>query len=328
MLPLMKEARGRGHEIRVFCTDQHLEEKFGKTVDEVSGEQVPVVEVPMGQRDDRAVERGAAIGRGLVGLSSAFDLYPLDCVVLFGDRGETLVGAIAAHQLRIPIVHIQGGDSSGCLDDDMRHAISMLADVHFPSNPRSEKRLRRMGVKGFVRCVGDLHLDIVHERTEFHYLQGLYKVEIGGYDIVLVHPDTNEPENAGALFSEAISKVRCGRVLMVYPCSDQGHQAIIEAQDKLTNQVGWTSHPSIPQRDFHGLLEHAHALIGNSSAGIIECPYFDTPFIEIGNRQKGRYRGDYGGGKAYMKVADDLEMLFARRASVSPEEQGKAATDV
>ena len=323
LTPTVRELRERGHDVWWLATDQHVSQKFGSTLKELNGD-IRCVGWP--QHGDRPEDRLFAMADGLHDLRHVFLRDHPDCIVLFGDRGETLMTAIAAHQLNIPVVHIQGGDASGCLDDDMRHAISHLAKLHLPSNAESADRLRRMGVKGDIRVVGDLHLDMMDERTPFGDLRDRYNVGWKAYDIVLVHPDTEEPENSEDLIIEALETatgVDCK--IAVYPCSDQGHQAIIDHLRTWERPLRRQVFKNIPQRDFHGLLQGANALIGNSSAGVIEAPYLKTRFIEIGNRQRGRYRGDYGDGKAYLKVADAIEGLLAKRNPVQRGEPAEVA---
>src|SRR5262245_40098756 len=86
-----------------------------------------------------------SVGFGVVEFASEFQRLAPDLVLLIGDRYEALAAAIAAAYMNICIVHIQGGEVSGSIDESARHAITKFAHYHFPSTRRSAEYLLRMG---------------------------------------------------------------------------------------------------------------------------------------------------------------------------------------
>ena len=84
-----------------------------------------------------------------------------DLVILAGDRFEILGAATAAHLMGIPIAHLSGGDiTEGSQDDAMRHAITKLAALHFPTNQESAERLLAMGEEKWrIHMVGAPQID-------------------------------------------------------------------------------------------------------------------------------------------------------------------------
>jgi UDP-hydrolysing UDP-N-acetyl-D-glucosamine 2-epimerase len=221
------------------------------------------------------------------------DLKP-DILLVIGDRGEVLAACVAAHNLRIAIAHVQGGDVSGSLDEPMRHAITKLAHIHFPSTEASARRILAMGEEGWrVHVVGDTHIDqiLLGRITPGDELRTQYSLPDGDpFLLVLQHSDSTEPEKSRAQMAETVAAVLSFglRTVFVYPCSDQGFEGIIEEIESVRDKPGVSVHRNIPANDFTGLQRLAGCLAGNSSAGLIEAPYFGLPAVNIGNRQIGR----------------------------------------
>ena len=147
-------------ELQLVVTDQHLYDRFSRTVREVE-EQFPIsAAIDMGQSGDSNQDRAQAIGRCLEQSAAVLAELKPDILLVIGDRGEVFAACIAAHNLRIAIAHVQGGDVSGSLDEPVRHAITKLAHIHLPSTASSAERIRRMGEEDWrIHVVGDTHVD-------------------------------------------------------------------------------------------------------------------------------------------------------------------------
>ncbi len=298
LAPTMDEiARRPGLRLSIVVTDQHLYERFGRTMTEVE-ERFPVTAaIDMEQRGDTNRDRARAIGVCLTKSADVLaDLAP-DVLLVIGDRGEVLAATVAAHNLRIAIAHVQGGDISGSLDEPVRHAITKLAHIHFASTVQSAERIVKMGEEPWrVHVVGDTHIDqiLLNRATPAADVRARYNLPDGmPVLLVLQHPDSTVPEASGAHMRETLAAVRsvgC-RTLVVYPCSDQGFEGIISAIDEHAETPGWSVHRNIPADDFIGLQSLATCLVGNSSAGLIESPYFGLPAVNVGDRQIGREHG-------------------------------------
>ncbi len=282
-------------ELKVVVTDQHLYDRFGRTVEEVEGRFRVDAAIDMGQEGDSNADRGRAVGVCLTkSIDVLADLAP-DILLVIGDRGEVFAACIAAHNLRIPIAHVQGGDVSGSLDEPVRHAITKLAHIHFPSTELSAERIRRMGEEEWrIHVVGDTHIDqiILGDVTPEEELRRRYGLSDEPFVLVLQHSDSTVADQSGAQMAETMAAVSDAgvRALLVYPCSDQGFEGIIGEIEKSANPPLVTVHKNIPAPDFVGLQKLAAALVGNSSAGLIEAPYFGLPAVNIGDRQIGRER--------------------------------------
>src|SRR5918994_636159 len=91
------------------------------------------------------VTSAKSTGLGVVELSSVFDALRPDVVVTIADRFETLATAVAASYTNIPVAHLQGGEVTGSIDEKVRHAVTKLADLHFPSTKLAAENLIRLG---------------------------------------------------------------------------------------------------------------------------------------------------------------------------------------
>ncbi len=283
-------------EMQLVVTDQHLYDRFGRTLDEVEARFPVAAAIEMEQAGDTNEDRARAIGRCLErSVDVLAELRP-DVLLVIGDRGEVFAGCIAAHNMGIAIAHIQGGDLSGSLDEPVRHAITKLAHIHFPSTPASASRIIAMGEQPWrVHTVGDTHIDqlFLGQATAERNLRESYDLADGEpFVLVLQHSDSTVPTASAAQMVETVAAVEATgmRRLYVYPCSDQGFEGIIETIEERRGAAGATIHRNIPAADFIGLQRMAACLVGNSSAGLIEAPYFALPAINVGARQEGRER--------------------------------------
>ena len=283
-------------ELRLVVTDQHLYDRFGRTVSEVENSFTVDAAIDMEQAGDTNEDRARAVGRCLVKAVDVLEKLRPELLLVIGDRGEVFAGCIAAHNMRIAIAHVQGGDVSGSLDEPVRHAISKLAHIHFPSTAASAARIARMGEEEWrIHVVGDTHIDqmFLGDVTAEAEVRARYALPVGApVVLVLQHPDSTEPDHAAAQMAETVAAVTDAghRAMFVYPCSDQGFEGIIGEIEKVRDAPGMSVHQNIPAADFQGLQRIATCLVGNSSAGLIEAPYFGLPAINVGARQRGRER--------------------------------------
>lgn len=279
-------------ELQLIITDQHVNKNFGGTRIEIEKEFIIAAAVDMEQSDGDSSSRVKALGTCLYKMTDTLTNLMPDIIVLYGDRGEVLVTAIAAANLKIPIAHLQGGDVSGNIDELMRHSTTKLSHLHFPSTKESAERIIRMGEEEWrVQYVGDNHVDLIvsGEYMSFDELRSIYNVEEKKYIILLQHPETTRNRNNYNDIKVTLSSVlkRDMRLIIIYPCSDQGYDEIVSAIEEI-DDVNVSVHKNIDAYEFWGLMKSAAFMIGNSSAGLIETPYFNLPTINLGKRQVGR----------------------------------------
>jgi UDP-hydrolysing UDP-N-acetyl-D-glucosamine 2-epimerase len=287
-----------GMEMKVIASDMHLSRTFGLTIDEVRSQVAVDALVDLGNYGDAPLDRTQALGRCVERLAGVLAELRPDILLLLGDRGETLAAAMCAVELGIIVAHIQAGDISGGLDDIHRHAITKLAHLHFSQNERQRQRAIRLGEAAErVWNTGAPYVDSIVRGSFPRPAEALAAIGLSGsldYFIILQHPDTYRPERSYA-HTKAILAAVAGRSehkIVVYPCSDPGHGDVIRAIEENGDAPGFSVFRNIESQTFLGLLRGAKALIGNSSAGIIEAPYFSLPFVNVGSRQDGRETAD------------------------------------
>jgi UDP-hydrolysing UDP-N-acetyl-D-glucosamine 2-epimerase len=286
----------------------HLDSAFGKTMAEIEADGFSVYrEVEMNMQRDSLFATAQAIGTGILSLSKILDGLRPDFLVVYADRYEAFAAMITGTQMSIPTAHIEGGDytEGGALDDSVRHAMTKLAHLHFPTNEQAADRIRRLGEEPWrVFNVGQPSLDVI--------AKGLFaspdelKVDLGldvSRPIVLFcqHSVTTEVEAASDQVRPSLNALQSlaevgYQIVITYPNNDAGGRRIIEKINSLRGVEGVQIHESLGRYRFHGLLNvigrHGRgAFVGNSSAGIKETPVFGCPVVNIGSRQQGRLRG-------------------------------------
>jgi len=221
-----------------------------------------------------------------------------DICVLYGDRGEVLATAMASTALGIPIAHLQGGDISGSVDEQVRHAVTKLSQLHFPSTVFSGRRIEQLGEESWrVHVVGDNHIDLI---VAGEYLSSVAVATQLNLDpsqpiaVVLQHSETTAPEDAYCQMSETLLAVRESglQTVVIHPCSDVGYSGVVKAIEDLATGDQFRVCVNLEAQVFWGLLAIASVFVGNSSAGLIETPTFHLPAVNVGRRQEGRLHSE------------------------------------
>lgn len=282
--------------LSLIVTDMHLSKAFGYTIREVKKYFKITSKLNLDQKDDSGMSRASALGNCVVKVTKSLNKLKPDILVLLGDRGEVLSAAIAAIELNIPIAHILGGDLAGNRDGNRIHSITKLAHLHFPSSVDSYKRILNLGEEVWrVHNFGATYVDNIVSRNYTPNIQVRKKYNISAkenYFICIQHPTTLNEEKSYTESSnlfKVLKKFKC-KIILIYPCSDQGYQGVIKAINKFSSNKNFLIHKNIDANDFWGLMEDASLFIGNSSSGLIETPYFNLPTVNLGIRQKGRVR--------------------------------------
>ena len=282
-------------ELATLVSGAHLSPEFGSSVELIRADGFPVsAEVPMLLADQRRSAWSRAIGGAIAGCAEAYERLAPDIVLISGDRAETIAACVAAAYMRLPIAHIQAGDKSGHIDDAARHAIGKFAHIHLASCRDSVERLRRMGEQEFrIHDVGAPQLDNIVGRSfppRVLELDGRPLDLAQPYLLLMQHPVLAEIE---ALVDQVGAAVRACLgsglpVVWVYPNSDLGFHRILELMAVGRDDARLRIVNNLEREEFLTLLANCKALVGNSSAGILEAPSFRVPVVNIGTRQRGR----------------------------------------
>src|SRR3989344_1144578 len=300
-IPLMRLIEDDpGLDLHILLGDMHTSKKFGSTGKEVKSlfPRAKIALINMGTgRGDTPVIRAENLGECLKKTARVLEKLKPDIVLVHADRGEHLIVAFAALNLGIPVGHTQGGEVSGNIDDVQRHAITKLAHLHFPETKAAAKRLKKLGEANWrINVAGSVYIDRIVKRMYTPNNIARKKYGLGaleGYFLVLFHPDTYESSKTNNLMAKnilsAIKSLKI-RAIVVYPCSDPGYESVIKAIEERSRDAQFLIYKNIENLDFLGLMSGAKAMVGNSSAALVEAPYFKLPAINIGKRQIGRGR--------------------------------------
>jgi UDP-hydrolysing UDP-N-acetyl-D-glucosamine 2-epimerase len=316
MLPLLGSLRKSPQiDTAIFCIDQHWMEKFGSTIKKMGPGQLGCAPIALG---DSARDRCLNLGHYVSEIASHLYIHKPDLLILYGDRGEVAAAALSAATLGIPVAHLQAGDITGNVDDIYRGMISQSANLLFTScGGYKEDLLRKGHSEERIFVTGDQHLDAVQNRGTMdkkEVCERLGVPERSAIGIIIVHPDTSEPGGNEVMIENVLCACTSHSHMQwfaVYPCSDPGHDIIIDALHKYSARVKNLSvHANIQAEVFHNLLFHSELIVGNSSCGIIEAPFLSTPSLDIGGRQHGRVRSPsihWASGHKYFHINNGVE---------------------
>ena len=279
----------------------HLLPDQGKTIDTIKedGLQIDSVARTIVEGED-LVAMAKSVGLGILELPTILENYTPDVVVVHGDRFEALSVAISAAMMNIPVAHIQGGEVTGSIDESIRHAITKMAHIHFPSTDKSRERIFKMGERPeSVFTVGSPAIDairaVINRPKEELYRK--YKLDPNSPFLIMAqHPVTTEFNRLREEISEtlrAIYELKI-RTIMIFPNIDAGSKDMVAKirHFEMSYHLPFVNkYKHIHFDDFIGLMSFCACMAGNSSAGIIESSYIGTPVVNIGTRQNGRERG-------------------------------------
>ena len=275
----------------IFVTGMHLMPEYGYTLIEVERSGFKNILTFKNHTDESTMD--LTLAKTIEGFSSYIKNVNPDLIVVHGDRVEAMAGAIVGSLNNILVAHIEGGELSGTIDELIRHSVSKLSHIHFTSNNEAKKRLLQMGeIPNSIFTIGSPDIDTMFSKDlpTLVEVKDYYEISFIDYAVVMYHPVTTEEKYMRVYannFIKALLKSN-DNYIVVFPNNDLGSKFIIEAYKKLKNNDRFRIYPSIRFEYFLTLLKSANYIIGNSSAGIREAPYYGIPTINIGTRQENR----------------------------------------
>jgi UDP-N-acetylglucosamine 2-epimerase (hydrolysing) len=315
-------------EVHVFVTGMHLQKEYGYTLFEI--ERCKFKNIHTFENHTHETTMDLTLAKTIEGLSSHCKTINPDLIVVHGDRVETLAGAIVGSLNNILVAHIEGGELSGTVDELIRHSVSKLSHIHFVSNKEAAKRLMQMGEKkSSIYTIGSPDIDIMFsdDLPNLETVKSYYEINFNNYAIAMFHPVTteaNEMQVYAQNFVQALQK-DSHNYIIIYPNNDLGSKFIIDAYQKLEKNKRCRIFPSARFEYFLTLLKNAQFIIGNSSAGIREAPYYGIPIINIGTRQQNRavhadiINVDY----SEIEISKALKIIDNHKVVVSENDFGK-----
>lgn len=307
--PVLESLRIRGDtHIQVVCAASAVLERFGQLDALIEADGFEVVdrihcllesELPLGMAKSTSML--------LNDCSAAFARLRPDVVAVMADRFEILAPSIAAAYQNIPLAHVQGGESTGNIDQKVRHATTKLADLHFPATERAAAMLRKLEAHPErIFLTGCPSLDIaapIKQKKQLSF--DVFKQQLGvgprlnistGYLIVLQHPVTNEFASSRQQVEETLHAVERSGIpaFWFWPNADAGHGGLSKAlrvyrENRQPDNIYFIK--NLPPAQFLELVYFSRGVVGNSSVAIRECSFLGVPAVNIGNRQVDRERG-------------------------------------
>lgn len=321
-------------QLQVVATNMHLSPKYGNTYKEIEADgfvidkRVPIIDETAPNDSHSTV---LEMSRALSGFADAYSELKPDLLVVLGDRYEILAAAAAALIMRIPIAHISGGDvTEGAFDDAIRHSITKMSQLHFPSTEEYRKRVIQLGEQpDRVFNVGALGVENIKKMPLMskEEIEKEIDFEINKNTILVTyHPVTLGNRTAKddiEDFVAALEELKDIRVIFTMPNSDTGGQFIVDAINDFVakNPERAKAYKSLGVVRYLSVMRQVAAVVGNSSSGLVEVPSFGIPTLNIGDRQKGRLAAD----SVYNCAPDRTSVLNGLDMVLSPAFRQKAA---
>lgn len=286
-------------ELQLIVTGNHLVSDFGGTIKEIKKDGFNIdEEIDMIINSDRKSALVKSMGIEIIQMAQSFDRLKPDLLLILGDRYETFMAATCAMMMNVSIAHMNGGESTeGAIDEQIRHAITKMAHIHFPGAEYYKERIIKMGEEAWrVFNVGQAGVENI-KRIELYSKEAIEE-ELNILDkkrlfMITYHPVTLEIENVEMQVDNLLEALKefDGNYVFTYPNADFGSKVIIDKINKFADEnKNAYIFSSLGQKRYLSLLKYADVMVGNSSSGIIESQVFKLPVVNIGNRQKGRLR--------------------------------------
>lgn len=294
-------------ELQLIVGASTLLERFGKAVNIIKSDGFePVRSIYYVLEGETLSTQAKSTGLGIVELSTAFEDLKPDMVVTVADRFETMATAIAATYMNIPLVHIQGGEVSGNIDDRVRHSITKLADYHFVATNLSKQRVIGMGEDPkTVFNYGCPAMDVL--LNEELKISNEIMSKYGGvgeaidwekpYILMVQHPVTTSYgqgfEQVKATL-DALKELKEYQKVVLWPNSDAGSDDVskgIRVFRETNMNEKFHYFKNFSPEDYGKVLANAICCVGNSSSFLRECAFLGTPVVVVGDRQEGREHG-------------------------------------
>lgn len=281
-------------ELHVLVTGMHMMKLYGSTYKEVKKENYKNTYLISNQHINEPM--CSVLANSISIISRLVNSMSPDMIVVHGDRIEALAGATVGALNHIHVCHIEGGELSGTIDDSIRHSITKLSHIHMVANEEAKHRLIQMGEnEKSIFIIGSPDLDIMHSSNlpSLSKVKEHYDINFDSYAIVMFHPVTSEEKDI-EVFTQNLFKAldeSTMNFIVIYPNNDPGSLAILDVIKDYENKPKFRTYPSINFESFLILLKNSSFIIGNSSAGVREAPFYGLPSINIGTRQNSRFRG-------------------------------------
>jgi len=299
-LPLLKRLQADPEvRLHLIVAGMHLSSEFGLTAATIEADGFEIGQrVEMLVSSDTPEGISKSMGLGTIGFSQAYASFPLDLLVVLGDRFEMHAAVVAALPFLIPVAHISGGElTRGAMDDALRHSITKLSHLHFVSTQEYARRVQQLGEEPWrIIISGALGLDnlpltqlLTPVELEHRYQFQLQPAPL----LVTFHPVTLEYDQTEWQVGQLLSALDECRMPVIFtrPNADTRGRVVSEMMESFV-QTRDTAYMvgDLGTQAYFSVMSSAVAMVGNSSSGITEAAPFGLPVVNIGTRQEGRVR--------------------------------------
>ena len=283
------------YEVHIFVTGMHMNSVYGSTVNEVIESGFKNIFQFINHDSTENMDR--TLAKTIDGFSHYIGQIDPDLIILHGDRVETMAGSIVGSLNNILVAHIEGGEVSGTIDELIRHSVSKMSHIHLVSNKNAKQRLTQIGeLEETIYILGSPDLDLMnHDKLPLlSNVKKHYDINFSHYAIAMFHPVTTEYNNIKDQIKYFVDSLLESKenYIVIYPNNDIGSNEILEEYKRLEGNNKFKIYPSLKFEYFLTLLKNANYIVGNSSAGIREAPYYKIPTIDIGTRQNDRFSSE------------------------------------
>lgn len=299
LYPVLEELRKRKFDVSVLVSGAHLSDQHGMTQKKIEDDGFRIADrVDTLLSTDRNVQRPKAVSLLIQGMAQTFERESPDFLIVVGDREESIATAVVGNYIECLVVHLAGGDPTyGNADDPMRFAVSKLAHLHCAFAEEYADNLKKIGEEEFrVFSTGNpsfVNIDRVPKLSieELSVHLGFYLEE---YTLLIQHPLSSEVDQSYEQMKESLEALRVFndkygyKTVCIAPNTDPGSFEMKRAMNEYREEDSFLFTETLERTAFINLVRGARALIGNSSMGLLEAPYYKLPVINVGNRQKGR----------------------------------------
>ena len=282
------------YDVHIFVTGMHMNSLYGSTIDEIRKNGFDNIYPFINHDSIENMDR--TLAKTIDGFSHFIAEIKPDLIIVHGDRVEAMAGAIVGSLNNILVAHIEGGEVSGTIDELVRHAVSKMSHIHLVANKEARMRLIQLGeLRSSIFVLGSPDLDLMSSEKlpSIDDIKEYYDIEFKDFSIAMFHPVTTEYKNIqknAEHFVDALLESDTNYIV-IYPNNDLGSYEILNEYKRLEGNKRVKIFPSLRFEYFLTLLKNADYIVGNSSAGVREAPYYDVPTVDIGSRQSNRAFG-------------------------------------
>jgi len=326
LYPVLKQLQKEDEfEVKVVVTGAHLSDWHGNTWEKIKADGFNIVDkIDYLLMTNRKTQRSKGVGLLVAALSQTVEREEPDCILFVGDREESIASCIVGNYMDVRVAHIAGGDTVyGNADDPIRFACSELAHIHFTLAQKYADNLVALGEEPYRICFSGNPalrnlIDTPHmSKAELSTALGF---DLDDYIVLLKHPlsstiyDTYKQMVTTVESVQEFANTNGLKVVGIYPNTDPGSYDILNVIDEL-DDPNIKFFKTLNRELFVNVMRHSLALVGNSSMGILEAPFYKLPVVNVGERQKGRLNA----GNVDFVEYDKAEIIQALKKAVFDE---------